>query len=235
MAAARKKTRSLIAMFILAALIAAFLASVPAPQALYSPQLTPKFTGTYYAAEGIKYFDTLDSYAPRTSKPAYSSHVIRWEWPPWLYLTGHKAHWMAMDRLLVLFPTRVINRDCRSFPVQPFCRCRVTFHYEWIDSYVDIYEEFTFNDAGEITFIEVWTDENGLRPMTAETDFWAEAPSIRRLSTRVPGLGRPDGRHQLKSRHLPNIKDPDLLNLQMRLKVPVIAWLLETLRFSLRA
>ena len=141
---------------------------------------------------------------------------------------------MALDRLLVLYPTKVINRDCRSFDVQPFCRCRVTFHYEWIDSKIDIYQEFTFNDFGELTFIEAWSDKDGFLPMDPERDFWAESANVRRLSTRVPGLGRPDGRFRPVSFMRLSRSDRDLQNLQVRLKVPIVAWLLETVRFSLR-
>ncbi len=221
-------------LYVLVQLVAAVLVSFGSADARYSTAHSPKFGPSYYVDQGNKYFDTLDSYAPRTSKPTYASHVIRWEWPPWLYLTGHKDHWMVMDRLLVLYPTRVKNRDCRSFSVQPFCRCRVTFHYEWIDSHVEIYQEFTFNDFGEMTFIEAWSDEAGLRPMDAEIDYWAEGQNVRRLSTRVPGLGRPDGRHQPLSINELARTDKDLRNLQIRLKVPVFAWLLESVRFTLQ-
>lgn len=220
-------------LYVLVTLISAALFSLNTPAPLYSRELSPAHSGSYYVDQGNKYFDTLDSYASRDSKPNYASHVIRWEWPPWLYLTGHKDHWMAMDRLLVLYPTRVKDRDCRSFNVQPFCRCRVTFHYEWIDSHVAIYQEFTFNNAGEITFIEAWSDDAGLRPMNEKRDYWAEEPDVRRLSTRVPGLGRPDGRHQPVPLNMLASSDEDLRNLQIRLKVPVIAWLMEGIRFTL--
>jgi hypothetical protein len=216
-------------------LVSSALATLGPPDAAFSRNLSPKFPAAYYAEQGNKYFDTLDSYASRASKPNYSTHVIRWEWPPWLYLTGHKDHWMTMDRLLVLYPTRVLNRDCRSFKVQPFSRCRVTFHYEWIDSYVDIYQEFTFNDYGQITFIEAWTDEPGFLPMNATIDRWAEGKAVSRLSTRVPGLGRADGRYQaIPPQHLARV-DRDLRNLQIRLRVPVIAWLVESVRFTFNA
>ncbi len=57
-----------------------------------------------------------------------------------------------------------------------------------------IYEEFTFDDAGEVTFIEAWSDLPGDLPSAVPDDRWAEAPDAHRLSTRVPGLGTPNGR-----------------------------------------
>jgi len=199
---------------------------------LYSRDQKPNRPLQYYAEQSNRYFDTLDTYAPRRSKPRFSSHVIRWEWPPWLFLTGHKDHWMAFDAILPLFPTRVLNRDCRGFDVQPFGRCRVTFHYIWADAYVDIYQEFTFNASGEITFIEAWTDEDGYRPMSPAVDFWAEGPDVSRLSTRVPGLGRPDGRYQMDVLREMAVHDPDLRDLHARLQMPIVAWMFEAVRFT---
>jgi len=199
---------------------------------LYARDLKPAFPPEYYAEQSNRYFNTLDTYAFEEPKPAFSSHVIRWEWPPWLFLTGHKDHWMAFDALLPLFPTRVINRDCRGFEVQPFGRCRVTFHYIWADAYVDIYQEFTFNAAGEITFIEAWTDEDGYRPMNPALDYWAQSPAVSRLSTRVPGLGRPDGRYQMDQLRTLAEDDPALQDLHARLQMPVVAWMLEAVRFT---
>ena len=66
--------------------------------------LSPKFSLTYYADQSNKYFDTLDTYADRSSKPKYSSHVIRWEWYPWLYLTGFRRFSMKLDRLFNFVP-----------------------------------------------------------------------------------------------------------------------------------
>ena len=43
-----------------------------------------------------------------------------------------------------------------------------------------------------MTFIEAWSDIDGLRP-TSSNDRWGEAATFNRLSTRVPGLGTPDG------------------------------------------
>ncbi|MTI04725.1 hypothetical protein E1180_04255 [Roseibium denhamense] len=198
---------------------------------LYSTDLEPQFTAEYYKAEGYRYFDTLDSYASRTSKPRYAPYVLRWEWPPWLYLTGHKDHWMALDKILIFFPTEVVDRTCEAFKTQPFSRCRVTFHFKWAGDHVPIYEEFTFNDAGEITFVEVWSDEAGLRPMDPVTDYWAEAPGIARLSTRIPGLGNPVGRYNRRQLAELARADKELADLQMRMRLPVLAWTAATVRF----
>lgn len=158
--------------------------------------LTPTQPPEYYVEQALAYFDTLDIDADRASIPNYSELVARWEWPPWLLLTGYEAEVLIEtgNSLRDLDPSTVPVRDCRFFDVQPFARCYVEFEYE--GGPCPIYEEFVFNDAGEMTFIEAWSDLPGLRP-TSDADRWAEAAEFPRLSTQVPGLGTPDGRIDL--------------------------------------
>jgi hypothetical protein len=191
----------------------------------FSTNLKPKFEAKYYIEQGLNYFDTLDSYATKVSKPKYSENVIRWEWHPWLKLTGYKRWMMPIDEIPKLYPTKVTNRDCRFFEVQPFCRCRVWFEYLGLKAPVKIYEEFTFNDFGEMTFIEAWTDVGG-------TDPWGEKGSINRLSTRIPGLGTPHGlvtENDRQLKHLAN-KDSDVKDLLQRLESPISYWFKELFR-----
>lgn len=178
---------------------------------------------SYYVSQGLKYFDTLDTYASRSSKPNYAENVIRWEWYPWLKLTGYKRWMMKLDLLLLLYPTEVIDRDCRFFQVQPFCRCRVSFKYLGMKELVKIYEEFTFNDRGEMTFIEAWSDEAKLLPWDLVKDPWGEADNVRRLSTRVEGADA----EELKLRAA---KDPEILDLMNRMESPIQYWFLELFR-----
>ncbi len=159
--------------------------------------LTPTREPTYYVEQANRYFDTLDVDAPEGSRPDYAPLAARWEWPPWLLLTGFtKETLIATEKLLKQAdPSTVPVRDCRFFPVQPFARCRVSFSYA--GGPCPIYEEFVFNDAGEMTFIEAWSDLPGMVP-TPEDDPWGERTDIGRLSTRIPGLGKPDGRVELQ-------------------------------------
>jgi len=168
----------------------------PAPDAP-STALWPHQAPDWYVAQGLKYFDTLDATADPESIPAYTELVARWEWPPWLKLTAYgRDQIIDMDHLLVqLTPSTVPVRDCRAFPVQPFARCRVSFDYG--GKPCPIYEEFTFNDQGEMTFIEAWSDLPGLLPTADPADAWAEGPGVERLSTRLPGLGNATGRIDL--------------------------------------
>jgi len=155
--------------------------------------LTPKQAPEHYVQQSLLYFDTLDVSAPK-AKPAYAELAARWEWPPWLKLTGYGAQMLLDTAELVTKsdPSTVPTRECRAFGVQPFGRCHVVMAYA--GGPCAIYEEFTFNDQGEITFIEAWTDAPGRLPMDGATDRWAEGPGVRRLSTRVPGLGSSTGR-----------------------------------------
>lgn len=154
----------------------------------------PTWSEALYIDQGERYFDTLDASADPDSEPTYAERVARWEWPPWLLLTGYgRELTLAVDALvLVAYPgTTVPDRDCRAFDVQPFGRCHVVMDYDGLPC--PIYEEFTFNDQGEITFVEAWSDLPGLTP-TDDADPWAEAAGVGRLSTRIPGLGGPTGR-----------------------------------------
>ena len=166
--------------------------SGPGPGAL-STVLKPTRTPAHYVAQAELYFDTLDTRADPDKVPDYSPLVARWEWPPWLYLTGYERQNMidSTRSALALDPSTVPVRDCRFFKVQPFARCRVTFQYA--NGPCPIYEEFTFNDQGQITFIEAWSDLPGMRPTSDPNDTWAESAGVHRLSTRVPGLGNTEG------------------------------------------
>jgi hypothetical protein len=143
-----------------------------------------------------------------TLHPQYSPLVVRFEWPPWLLTTGYgDAAMRATDEALRAYQTDYRTIDCRFFPEQPFGRCRVVFLYgrdnpsTTQDERTDcpIYEEFTFNDAGQITFIEAWTDHPDYLPMAGD-DPWAEDDDVMRLSTRIPGLGNAQGRIAPSSR-----------------------------------
>jgi len=155
--------------------------------------LEPTRDEAYYVAEAHAYFDTLDVSADPTNHPLYSERVARWEWPPWLKLTGYGRDMLIETAALVTKkdPSTIPTRDCRFFAAQPFARCRVVFEYE--GGPCAIYEEFTFNDQGETTFIEAWTDAPGLGPTDLVADPWAEGAGVHRLSTRVPGLGNASG------------------------------------------
>ncbi len=158
-----------------------------------SPCLTPRLEPQHYVDEGLRYFDSFDTDADPESRPTYAEDVARWEWLPWLLLTGFGSDWIEDGDSLVMIatPSTVPVRDCRFFDTQPFTRCRVSFQYE--GGPCPIYEEFTFNDAGEITFIEAWSDQPDLLPMSDPDDEWGEGGGVNRLSTRVPGLGTPSG------------------------------------------
>ena len=179
------------------------------PDALASA-LRPQFEPEYYVDQANKYFDTLDTSADPNNVPAYSDLVARWELPPWLWLTGYERENMIQttEFAVVLDPSTVPVRDCRAFSVQPFARCYVVFEYE--EGPCPIYEEFVFNDQGEMTFIEAWSNLPGFLPMTdPDGDPWAEGTDVERLSTRIPGLGNETGRIDLDSEAMKRAADED--------------------------
>ena len=183
------------------------LAACPGPEAEPDPCLEagddalasclePTMDAAYYVEWSERYFTTMGpDYDPDLPMP-YSELVARWEWPPWLKLTAYGAsHIEATDQALrATYPSVVPERECRFFETQPFGRCRVVFHYDDPDHEgrgCPIYEEFVFNDAGEITWIEAWSDDAAFG--------WGEDDEVGRLGTRIPGLGGPDGRIDLDS------------------------------------
>lgn len=133
------------------------------------------------------------------------------------------------------------NREHRFFHENPFVRSRVTFYYgETAEddiktgaNAIHIYEEFTFNSFGQITFIEAWWDnpDNKNLPKTLGMDWcsWPQLPlrdpdgwpplNINRLSTKIPGLGC--GRYRMltsKSLKIAAEKDPFVKEFRERLE-----------------
>lgn len=188
--------------------------------------LTPQQRPDYYVEQAHKYFDTLDTSADRDSVPNYSPLVARWELPPWLWLTGYGRENMIVttDLALGFTPSTVPTRDCRAFSVQPFARCYVSFEYQ--EGACPIYEEFVFNDQGEMTFIEAWSDQPGLLPMPDPDDRWAEGPDVQRLSTKIPGLGNETGLIDLDSEAMRQAasEDPELADFVRRAEDFWPAW-----------
>lgn len=187
----------------------------------YSTCLKPLQSPEYYIDQSVKYFQTMESTIPINVQPNYSDLVIRWEWHPWLLLTGYKKSGLiSSDILLKLNPTKYDSIDCRFFEKQPFCRCHVVFDYS--GEKCPIYEEFTFNNQGEMTFIEAWSDYPSLIPMD-KNDYWAEGDSVHRLSTKVPGLGNSEGRIDIREPWFKAAakKDPEVGDLFIRLKDPM--------------
>jgi len=199
-----------------------------------SRNLTPAFSADYYAQQSSLYFDTLDSGADPLSVPEYSILVARWEWPPWLKLTGlGKPSMVWIDRILRLYPTSIPERDCRGFDEQPFGRCHVVFYYNDGEP-CPIYEEFTFNDLGEITFIEAWSDLPEFFPTPDFGDVWAQGPAVRRLSTAVPGLGKPDGLIDLDGDCMRQVagQNEDVADFLDHAVDPLVSWILDYLAWG---
>ena len=206
----------------------ALLCGTPAAK---SRCLEPQQAPEYYVEQSLKYFDTLATFVNPLSVPNYSTLVARWEWPPWLLLTGFgKTNMIVTDLMLKLWPTGYVERDCRAFPVQPFGRCHVIFNY-FPDNHCAIYEEFTFNDQGEMTFIEAWSDLPGYLPMADASDVWAQGDDVHRLSTELPGLGNSEGLIDLDAPWMEAAaqENSDVADFLRRARKPFEAWITELL------
>lgn len=166
-----------------------------------STALTPKLSESYYIEQAHEYFNTLDTSVEK-GKPNYSHRVARWEWPPWLILTAFgRDNIHTIDGLIrASGPCICVNRNIKFFTQNPFVRSVITFHYGDDDvenktNPLRIYEEFTFSDFGDITFIEAWYGQPWLDLLPPlDSDGWPiSQESVARLSTQIPGLGRHDG------------------------------------------
>ncbi len=180
----------------------------------------PAFDADYYIEQSQLYFNTMDTSQNMQVGPDYGEKVVRWEWPPWLLLTAFgREHIQTTDTFLQLFPSTIPQRDCRFFEEQPFGRCRVVFYYDDHDGRpCPIYEEFSFNEQGEMTFIEAWSDLPGYLPMDGDADPWANGEEVTRLSSRVPGLGNAEGLIDLDGEAMAAAmeRDPDVADLVAR-------------------
>lgn len=191
-----------------------------ANESALSTCVSPSFNEAYYIEQSVLYFRTMESKVSPFVQPNYAKDVIRWEWPPWLWLTGYgRFNLIWTDVLLKLFPTAYNKLDCKAFSTQPFGRCHVVFNYG--GHLCPIYEEFTFNEKGQITFIEAWSDYPSLLPMPVE-DQWAQGEQVSRIANKVPGLGFGDGNINGESSPLIEAAkyDSDLANLLGRLRRP---------------
>ncbi|MEI8356946.1 MAG: hypothetical protein WCH13_00485 [Deltaproteobacteria bacterium] len=197
------------------------------PGARLSSALSPTRPPAFYVEQANLYFDGLDLRADPSLLPNYAELVARWELPPWLWLTGYGRQNMidTTRAALALDPSTVPTRDCRAFPTQPFARCVVSFEYA--QGACPIYEEFTFDDQGEMTFIEAWSDLPGFLPNADPADRWAEGREVRRLSTRVPGLGSPEGTIDLDSSWMQEAaaRDPEVADFVRRARDFWPTWL----------
>ncbi|MCB9478127.1 MAG: hypothetical protein H6683_00455 [Deltaproteobacteria bacterium] len=191
-----------------------------------SRALEPLFDAEYYAEQSSLYFDTIDIDSPLDLRPEYAELVARWEWPPWWKLTAYTRDAIEVtDRLLrILSPSTIPERDCRFFAEQPFGRCHVVFYYD--GEPCPIYEEFTFNNQGEVTFVEAWSDIPGLLPYDDPEDAWAEGEDVNRLSTRIPGLGKSSGRIDVDGACMAQVaaEDADVADFVKRAHRPWFYW-----------
>jgi hypothetical protein len=88
-------------------------------------QQTGALTPQYYLEQAYAYFDSIDFFVFKGVAPRYAKDVIRWEWHPWLLLTGYGARSMKLDVLQKLYPTRITNQNCTVHDVAPQVRCSV--------------------------------------------------------------------------------------------------------------
>jgi hypothetical protein len=159
------------------------------------------------------YFQQFDG----LSYPDYVFLVARWEWPPWLLLTGFgEAGLYLSDSAIRLYPCVVEEREHRYFNKNPFVRSLVTFYYNHNkENPIRIYEEFTFNSKGEMTFIEAWSADL----LTArDSDNWPTFDAVKRLSVKIPGLRNSSRSIDLNSVYFKRAarKDEDVKNFRDR-------------------
>lgn len=161
-----------------------------------SNNISVKFIPTYYIGQCDVYFNSLESNF-RFFKPSYSKLVTRWEWSSSSHLTGYGRNTIhAVDSFMRNYPCIYMEREHRFFMQQPFARSMVTCYFgndiQAKAHPIKFYYEFTFNDVGEITFIECWLARQGDQLPSFRHDGWPTG-DIYRLSSILPGLGNQYG------------------------------------------
>jgi len=160
--------------------------------------LKPKYSPEYYKLQCDLYFTHLESRIADRVEFYCSLTCVRWEWPPWDLLTGQGminimyADMVDRDQNECI----VAERNIRFYDVQPFGRAIITIYYgdniKTRQHPIKIYEEFTFNDFGQVTFIEAWSCQQSEYLPGFDAEGWPiEIPT--RLSYLIPGLGHITG------------------------------------------
>ena len=210
------------------------------PENQLSTSLKLKLSKFYYTTQCDRYFDSLDSTKINRILPRYSTLVARYEWPPWLILTGLGAKQTTLvDSLIREVPCICVNRRHQIFDVQPFGRSQVTFYYgNDVKKYLDIinnknindeelleelenlnaihiYEEFTFNSKGQITFIEAWSADPIIDYFNLHNTPKDMNP---RISTEIAGLGNSEGLINLENKLIIDSKNKDVKEFGLRAK-----------------
>lgn len=149
----------------------------------------------YYVGQALNYFAQLDPTQEKRDKALLSKGFLRFEWAPWTLFNGYAdklTHMVdAVDgKIGSFFPTSPEHRICTFHETNPFVRCSLIMWSHYDDPRTEkapvsdalkgkagcgIYQEFTFDQEGRISFTEVNS---------------VTLPKQTRLSTRVPGLGR---------------------------------------------
>ena len=175
----------------------------------FSTDLSPNQPADFYIARADAYFNLISgkdhqgkNLPSNFLKPEYSKFMVRWEWEPWLLLTGKNSgwseEWELIDSAIALtLPNSISDRKYRFSTLNPFVRAVVDIKFGGSNQVLRIYEEFTFNTVGEITFMEAWSYDDPALCMDAfhsnvtfkNNIHWPERSSIYRLSTLIPGLG----------------------------------------------
>ena len=163
---------------------------------LYSNSVVPNKDESYYINQANTYFSFLETTSKDHIEPNYSPSLIRWEWEPWLILTGlNDERTLIIDSLIrETGKCECLDRELVFYNTNPFVRCRVTFYYGENKTPIKIYEEFTFDGSGNISFIEAWYDveDNKLQIPEREFDGWPKFCSVKRLSNLIPGYNKTD-------------------------------------------
>ena len=116
-----------------------------------------KLQPNYFTQQVEQYFDSLQTGS--TLFPNYAPDVVRFEWQPWLLLTGNGSDNIKFVDSEIRKYTgycQVKNRKHRYVKKLNMVQSTVEFFYNNSTNPIKIYEELTFNKEGQISFIEAW-------------------------------------------------------------------------------
>ena len=121
--------------------------------------LMAKEQAEYYKKQCDVYLDTLAATLHPDEIPNLSENVLRWDWTRQELTSRNRDTLIAMDVFCTaMAPDRVTGRQHKIYQEQPLGRSKVQFESEDGSGgdVREMYMEFTFNEKGQISFVESW-------------------------------------------------------------------------------
>ncbi|KAL7556649.1 hypothetical protein ACA910_017588 [Epithemia clementina (nom. ined.)] len=121
------------------------------------PSLMAPEQAEYYIKQCDIFLNTLTTTLRPAKIPNLSKTVMRWDWSHDRLTGRNRDTLIAMDIFATaVAPEQSVESEHKIYQQQPLGRSMVQFQSVKSGDLRTLYIEFTFNDEGEISFVEVW-------------------------------------------------------------------------------